>query len=167
MTSEKSYTGWYFLLAVLVAYGVTFIIAPDKVSPALSFAANILGQLVPVFVLIIGVSAVMNYYIKPNSLARYMGKESGARGWIITTVSGILSTGPIYMWYPLLSELKKHGVRDALLANFLYNRAVKIPLMPLLIFYFGVKYAAVLTFVTVFLSFIAGWLTEKILEVTK
>ncbi len=167
MTSEKSRAGWYFLITVVLLYLLVFTFSPETGSNAVLFTGSIFVQLIPMILLIIGLTALMNYYVKPKTLVNHMGKGSGIKGWIIATASGIISTGPIYMWYPLLSELKNHGVRNALIASFLYNRAVKIPLLPLLVFYFGVKYAMVLTIVTVSLSIIAGWLTEKIIEVIK
>jgi len=106
-----------------------------------------------------------NCFVKPKTLAKLMGKGSGVVAWIITIVSGIISTGPIYMWYPLLSELKNKGVRPALISTFLYNRAVKIPLMPMLILYFGIKYTIILTVVMIFISVVQGLTTEKIVEV--
>ena len=100
-------------------------------------------------------------------LVKWLGKESGIKGWLIAIIGGILSSGPIYMWYPLLSQIKKQGGRDGLIATFLYNRAVKIPLMPLLIYYFGWIYAIVLTFVMIIFSVFQGLIVEKIVEVKK
>jgi hypothetical protein len=84
---------------------------------------------------------------------------------LIAISGGILSTGPIYMWYPLLNDLQKQGMRPSLIAVFLYNRAVKIPLMPLIIIYFGWIYMIVLLVVMIVVSIAQGWITEKLMEI--
>jgi len=111
--------------------------------------------------------AVTNYFIKPSFLVKIMGKKSGVLGWIIAIITGIISTGPIYMWYPLLADLKKKGVRQGLIATFLYNRAIKIPLLPMIILYFGLPYTIILTIVMMIISVIQGLIIEKLVGVKK
>jgi len=53
-------------------------------------------------------------------------------------------------------------MRDGLIAVFLYNRAVKIPLLPLMIYYFGAVFAVALTFYTVLASVIEGKIIEMV-----
>jgi uncharacterized membrane protein YraQ (UPF0718 family) len=93
-----------------------------------------------------------------------MKKISGLKGWVFAVVFGFLSMGPVYMWYPLVEELKKQGLRYGLIAVFLYNRAIKIPFIPLMIFYFGVRYVFILFFVMIFMSLIQGVLIEKLMS---
>jgi len=47
-------------------------------------------------------------------------------------------------------------MKNGLAAVFLYNRAVKIPLVPLMIYYFGVKFLIILTLLTLLASIIEG-----------
>ena len=82
---------------------------------------------------------------------------------MIAIFGGIISTGPIYLWYPLLSDLKEKGMKDSFIAAFLYNRAVKIPLMPMMIFYFGIRFTVILTIYIVIFSMINGFCVEKLL----
>ena len=53
--------------------------------------------------------------------------------------------GPAYAWYTLLAGLRDQGMRRALVAVFLYARAVKLPLLPIMVHYFGVAYTVTLT----------------------
>ena len=80
-------------------------------------------------------------------------------------VAGILSTGPIYVWYPLLAEFKEKGVGYGYMATFLYNRAIKIPLLPVAVLYFGIKYVVVLTALMVLFSVIQGVLIDRLVPV--
>jgi uncharacterized membrane protein YraQ (UPF0718 family) len=68
------------------------------------------------------------------------------------------------MWYPLLSDLQKKGVKNSFIATFLYNRAIKPALLPLIIFYFGLAFTIVLTIVMIIASVFQGLIVEKILK---
>jgi len=165
MKSEKSYTGLYFLLIIIFLWFVILMINPNKVFEAWKVFIGILLKIIPVILLMFALMIFINYCIRQNTLIKYLGRDSGFQGWIISAIAGILSTGPIYLWYPLLNDMQKKGVRNGLIVTFIYNRAIKLPLLPLLIMYFGLVYASILTVVVIIASFIQGYLTEKIIEV--
>jgi len=165
MTSEKSNIGWCFLLVVVLVYIVVFFIDLENFLLSLGNFGDILLKIIPILFLVFILMALTNYFIKPKILVKYIGKNSGIKGWIIAIVGGIISTGPIYLWYPLLNDLQKKGVRNGLISTFIYNRAVKIPLLPMLFFYFGVTYSAILLVVMIFISVLQGFVTEKLMEV--
>ncbi len=162
--SEKSRAGYYFLAFVLALYGLTYYFKSESFFPALEFAKQIVIKIAPVFVLIFILLVLVSYFVKPKQLVKHLGRESGAKGWLLAVVAGILSTGPIYMWYPLLSELKEHGMRNGLIATFLYNRAVKPALIPLMIVYFSWQFVIILTAVMIIASIANGWVVEQIVE---
>ena len=163
--TEQSYAGWYFLLVVAVIFIFTAFLKPDAITPTLQFFLSIIIRIIPILILIFVLMAVINYLVSPQKLVQYIGKSAGIKRWVIAIITGIISTGPIYLWYPLLSELKKQGVSYGFIASFLYNRAVKIPLIPLMVFYFGLAYVIVLTVVMIIISVIQGLIVEKIVEV--
>ena len=167
MTSEKSPAGWYFLLGVILLYIIISIFKIETILLSLQFFVDIIVKILPVLVLIFVLMALTNYYIRPKMLVKLMGKGSGIKGWAISIIAGIISSGPIYMWYPLLSDLQRQGMRNGLIAGFLYNRAVKIPLLPLLIMYFGLVYTIVLMIVMIIMSVFQGIVVEKIVGVEK
>ncbi len=161
---EKSMTAWYFLLAVLMLYAVMLIINREKTFMALTFSLNIFKNILFVLIVIIAIMALTNKYISPKKVATHLGKSSGVKRWFIAILGGIISTGPVYMWYPLLRDLKDKGVNYGFIACFLYNRAVKIPLLPMLILYFGMSFTLVLTVVMILASILQGIIIEKIEE---
>lgn len=105
--------------------------------------------------------AFINYFITPKRIKKYIGHKTSLRSWFIAIITGIVSTGPIYMWYPMLRELRDKGIGNGFVATFLYNRAIKIPLIPMIIFYFGVKFTIILTIVMIIFSVIQGMIIEK------
>ena len=162
--TEKSMAGWYFLLIVIAIYIVMFFAKSEAIVPSLSFFASIIKKIIPIFVLIFALLVAIDYYVNPESIVKHLGKGSGSKGWAYSIIAGIISTGPIYMWYPLLNEMQKKGVRSAYIAAFLYNRALKPALLPLFIYYFGLAYVVVLSIVMVAASVIQGVAVEKIME---
>lgn len=160
---KKSKQGqWYFLALVVLAYLVIFLIDAEKAFSALRFFKEIFINLLPIFGLIFLIMTLVNYFIKPDTLRRYLGESSGIKGLLISIISGIISSGPIYMWYPLLAKLKKEGMKIGLIATFLYARAFKIPMIPLLIAYFGLPYSVILLSLIIIFSVIHGWTTESL-----
>ena len=156
--------GVIFLLVVACLYALTFLIDTELALNALAFSTNLLYQLLPVLLLVFALMLISNLLVKPEWVRANVGKDSGLRGWVVAVVGGILSVGPIYVWYALLRDLKTMGMRTALIAVFLYNRGIKLPLLPLMIHYFGTTYTLVLaTYMTLF-SLLSGILVEKIVE---
>ena len=146
-----------FPAVILVVYGILFAVMPDRASSALKSSGNIfLNMLIPlcfVFVLMI----LLNLFLKPAQVARFLGKGAGIKGILLPAAAGIVSTGPIYAWYPLLKELREKGAGNSPIAIFLYNRAVKPLLLPVMIGYFGWAYVVILTILTVLASVAIGY----------
>jgi uncharacterized membrane protein YraQ (UPF0718 family) len=117
-------------------------------------------QILPVLMLVILLMGLVDYFLRPKTVAEYVGKESGIKGWFFAISAGMLSHGPIYIWYPFLKGLRDQGMRDGLIATFLYNRAIKIHLLPLMIYYFGIAFVIVLSFYMILASLVVGGLVE-------
>jgi uncharacterized membrane protein YraQ (UPF0718 family) len=124
------------------------------------FAAQLLLRLVPVLGLVFILVFVSNLFLNPQFIRTHMGRDAGLRGWLMTMVCGILSVGHVYTWYALLGDLKTKGMRPAFIAAFLYNRVVKIPLLPLMIHYFGWSYTVVLSVYLTIFAVVNGVTTE-------
>jgi uncharacterized membrane protein YraQ (UPF0718 family) len=75
----------------------------------------------------------------------------------------MLSVGPVYPWYALLGDLREKGMRSGLSAVFLYSRAIKLPLLPVMIHYFGLAYTLVLVAYLLLFSLLNGMAIEKLL----
>jgi len=156
--------GNIFLLIVMCLYALAFMVNAELALNALAFSTNLFHQLLPVLLLVFVLIFVSNLLVKPDWIRANMGRDSGLRGWSLAIVGGILSVGPIYAWYALLRDLRTKGMRTALIAVFLYNRGIKLPLLPLMIHYFGLAYTLVLAIYMTLFSLLNGILVEKIVE---
>ncbi len=154
----------YFLISILIVYFFLFLFKQNLFFSSINFFYNIILKIIPVFILVFVLMTLTNFFITPKFVIKHL-KEKGIKKWFFVIVGGILSSGPIYMWYPLLADLKNKGLNYGLIACFLYNRGIKIPLIPLMIIYFSWKYIIILTIVIILVSIIQGILLNKLMEV--
>ena len=167
MTDRRKKTGlggWLFLLLVLAAYGVIAISDVELISQALSFFVKAMQNVWPVLIIVFLLLLTADMLLKPAWIKRHLGGEGGIKGWLIAAGAGVLASGPIYAWYALLKDLRAKGMRASLAAVFLYSRAIKLPLLPLMIHYFGGAYTVVFCLYLLGFSFVSGLLMIKIKE---
>ncbi|WP_415408096.1 permease [Sulfurovum sp. CS9] len=150
------FKGMKFLIIVLIAYIVLLLVDTSNTLSALQKSASILLSLLPLFLLIITLTALINYFLKPKQIIKHFGKESGAKGVFYALVGGIISHGPMYAWYGMLQDMRSHGLKDGLIATFMYARAVKLPLLPFMIDLFGLLFTIVMTLYILIASVLQG-----------
>ncbi len=155
---------WYFLIVIILVYFLLFIFNPKSFFTSLNFFSKIILKIIPVFVFVFILMTLSNYFITPKFIIKHL-KKKGAKKWFFVIIGGILSSGPIYMWYPLLTDLRNKGLSYGLIGCFLYNRAIKIPILPIAILYFSWQYILILSFVMIFMSVIQGLIINKLMEV--
>jgi len=156
------YHGIYFLCSVAFLYFLLVLSRPENLQKSLKASGNMLIHILPALLLIILLMGTINYLVRPKTVSRYVGKGSGVKGWLLAICTGILSHGPIYAWYPLLRDLRDQGMKSSLIAVFLYNRAIKIPLLPLIIYCFGIPFVAILTGYMIIASIVQGQIVQMI-----
>jgi len=146
-----------FPVLVLTAYGILYAVAPDPALRALQASAKISLTLCVPLALVFLVMFVLNLLVKPARIADLFGRDAGIKGVFLSIAAGIISTGPIFAWYPLMKNIREEGASEGPIAIFLYNRAIKPFLLPVMIAYFGWFYVLVLTILTVLGSLALGY----------
>jgi len=158
------FKGIKFLIIVLIAYIVLLFLDTNHALTALQKAGSILLSLLPLFLLIITLTALINYFLKPKQVIKHFGKESGAKGVFYALIGGIISHGPMYAWYGMLQDMRSHGLKDGLIATFMYARAVKLPLLPFMVDLFGLLFTIVMTLYILIASVIQGKVIDALEE---
>ncbi|RLC03791.1 MAG: permease [Deltaproteobacteria bacterium] len=161
---EKAFAfrGKYLLSAVIIFYGVLSLFNSGISLSALKISILILMKVIPIFIAVILFTAMLNYFLKPKQIASHLGRESRAKAWLWALAAGVISHGPMYAWYPLLEDLRGHGMRTGLIVVFFFSRAVKIPLLPMMVDYFGWTFTVVLSLYILIGALIQGWILEMI-----
>ncbi|MBN1494485.1 hypothetical protein JW911_01965 [Candidatus Peregrinibacteria bacterium] len=156
-----------FFIIILCIYIIFAIFNTEIFIKSLYAFWNLFIEIIPVLILIYLLIFLSNLVLNSKKIIEVIKNASGILGYIISIIFGILSSGPIYMWYPLLSDLKEKGVKNSFIVIFLYNRAVKLPLIPMMIYYFGINYVIILTGFMIVFSVINGIVVEKFLTQKK
>lgn len=159
---KEKYQGIYFLVFVVFLYISLFLFHSEKTRQALGASVDLFIRIVPLVFLIILFMGIINYFVGAKAVLKYVGEGSGIKGWVLAIFTGILSHGPIYIWYPLLKDFRNRGMRNSLVAVFLYNRAIKIPLLPLMVYYFGITFVVVLLIYMIIASIVEGKIIEML-----
>jgi uncharacterized membrane protein YraQ (UPF0718 family) len=162
MADKRIPGGWLFLALVLVAYGATALVEPGLARAAWLDFLSMLGKIAPVLAMIYMLMFLGELLLSPQRVEGWLGRHSGLRGWLVALAVGILSSGPVYAWYALLAELRAKGMRTALLAVILDARAIKLPLLPLLAHYFGLRYMVIVSLLIAVFSILNGWMVERL-----
>ncbi len=152
---------WVFLISILFLYLLTLFFNKALFIKSMLYAKNVVIEVIPVLVIVFVLTFLANIWLTNKKANKLLTKKASFLQYMSAIVLGILSSGPIYMWYPLLSELKEKGLKNSLIAIFLYNRAVKIQLIPIIIYYFGLPFLLVTTFFMIIFSLINGYLVAK------
>jgi uncharacterized membrane protein YraQ (UPF0718 family) len=157
----KIRSGLVMLATVGCMYLLTFYFNPQAAQDALFAAFKILKMIIPILLVVFFLMALLHTFIDSKSISRHIGEQSGIRGWTIALVGGILSHGPAYVWYPMISDLRKGGAKDGLIVAFFYTRSIKLPWLPLMVSYFGLAFTVVLTFLVIVSAWIQGLIMNK------
>jgi len=164
MLQFKKISGaWFFFIFIVTLYLLLFFVNPSLCISSLVFFRQILIKIIPIFLLVWFLMVIANYFITPKFVFKYFDKKS-ANKWFFAIIVGILSEGPIYIWYPLLADLKKKGLDYGFIACFLYNRAIKLPILPAAIYYFGWKYILILAIIIIMASIGQGIIINRIIK---
>jgi uncharacterized membrane protein YraQ (UPF0718 family) len=150
------------LAVVAVLYLGVFLFDPAVGQKALWASVDILKMIAPILLIVFFLMALLNSSIDTAYISKHLGKESGLRGWLIALGGGILSHGPAYVWYPMLSEIRKQGARDGLIVAFFYTRSIKVPWLPLMISYFGLMFTILLTFYVIVGAWLQGYIVDRL-----
>ncbi len=162
----KKSKSWHFLILMVLLYAVLFFAWPQIFWHSFNFFIKILVKILPIFALVFVLMVIVNRYISNDFIIKHI-RGNKIKSWLYIIIGGILSTGPMYMWYPLLKNLRDKGINNGEIACFLYNRSIKPAYLPLIILYFGLKYAAILTLLMILMSLVQAFVVEKITPAAK
>ena len=150
-----------FLAVTLLGYAALTLLGAADIAAAWRSAWQLTLQIIPVLAVVLLFMAGAN--LVPHSFVKqHLGSESGGKAYLFALAAGTLSHGPVYAWYPFLSELQQKGVSNGKIAVFLFARAVKIPLLAAMVFYFGLPFTLLFTLCILGGALLMGILFEHV-----
>jgi len=165
--NKKLPTGTKFLLAVAILYAVVFSFEPQFAAGAFAKFLDAFWKVLPILFFVFFVMFLVNYFLKPEVVKRHLGHDSGLKGWLYATFGSIAISGPPYVLFPLLGELKKHGMKYSLITVFVNNRNVQPAFIPVIAYYFGWKFAIVFGVYVLLFSIVSGLIMGRLMKEKK
>ncbi len=151
---------WLFPLGVICLYGIGMVFAPGRTDHALHKSGFMVWQLALPICLALIMMVVLNRFLSPAMVTRFLGQSASIKGIFLSSLAGILSMGPVYAWYPLLKKLKDNGASQFNIANFIGNRSIKPVLLPVLVIYWGGYFATLFVLASFIGAFIVAWIVR-------
>jgi len=156
--NKKNYWNVIFLWTILISFIVSFFINKSYFLKVLHDVIYIfIHQLIFILIIIFVFTFIINLMLNNSKIKNILKGTKNHTKYIISILWWILSTWPIYMWYPFLKEMKKHWLNYWHIATFIYARSVKIPMLAAMIFYFWLKYTIIFN-ITLIISSVLVWI---------
>jgi len=153
-----------FFITMCLAYGFAFIIAPGEARVAFGQFLYSVVQMMPILILVFFVMFLGYIFLKPEMIHNYLGENSGKRGWLAASLASIFFSGPSYILFPYLKELKAQGMSNSLIAVFLNNRNVQPAFLPVMVYYFGLQFALVFSVLVLGYALLSGVLIGHLVK---
>ena len=160
---DKYWWNWIFFISILIIYllsgiyDIHFFINVWK-----DFVDILVNQILLVLIIVFIFMFLLNILLEKETIKNKIKTSKNSTKYIFSIIWWILSTWPVYMWYPFLKQLKNNWLNYGHITTFIYARAVKIPFLAVMIFYFWLKYTIIFNIVLIFLALIVWVLVNLI-----
>jgi uncharacterized membrane protein YraQ (UPF0718 family) len=151
------------VLSIISLIGL-FIYSPVKGEiasmNALDNFASVGKVLPPIFILI----GLMDVWVPKEVMVKYMGKDSGLLGVLLSVLLGAVGAGPLVVAFPIAALLIRKGARFSNVFLFLGAwTSVKLPIFMFEWINFGGKFTLIHVITSMLVYFISGFIIEKLL----
>ena len=165
---KKTMARDYIAMAiVIIAAVVMLLIFPDKSGPVLNISKNYLIELAMVLPAVMIIIGLFSVWVSNETVVKYIGKSSGAKGIFFSIVLGMLRTGPIYIAFPMAVALLKKGAKISNIIIFISAWAcIKLPQELMEIQFLGIEFTLLRLALTIIFVILMGLIIEKIIVFT-
>lgn len=156
--------GIKFLLIMILIYTVSFWVNSALIKNSLLATTKSFINLLPMLIFVFVVIFIINLLLKPEIIKRHLGHDSGAKGWVYASLGSVFVSSPPYILFPMLKELRQHGMKYSLAALFLNNRNVQPAYLPVMVYYFGLPLTIIVSVYIILFAFINALIIGRVLD---
>jgi len=153
------YIGISFLI-----FGVVSVFSVPKALIIGEVTYHTFAKTVKIIIAVFIIIGLINAWVKPKQLSKFMGKEAGWKNLLLIAVIPLFIGGSLFTMFPLMEALRKKGASIASILVFITAWGGKAPLLPLEIEFLGIHFAILRIFLIIPMALIVGILGEYILE---
>lgn len=136
--------GWvskYWLLMVTAAaYAMLAIVSFSEAERALSIGVSTFASVAVILVTVFVSMGLFQVWVRDEFILKHLGEKSGIRGMLIGAALGTAMVGPLVEIFPLLKMLLIKGARLGVVVAIVSTWAIKLPMIPLELSFFGWKF---------------------------
>jgi len=154
------------MAAAVVALVVVYWKSPQAASNGLNATGALILELIPRSVAAFTLAGLIQAVVPQETIVRWMGHGSGAKGILIGMTLGSVTPGGPMTHFPIIASLFKVGVGVGPLVSYLTAWSL-FGLQRIIMWeipFLGPKVVAVRVAVSLFFPFLAGWLSELVWE---
>ncbi|MBN2644771.1 MAG: hypothetical protein JXR59_04780 [Desulfuromonadaceae bacterium] len=159
-TAAQTLQGCRFFALVTAVYLVLALVRPELFSTLITRYGQLLFKVLPFLAMIVVLNALINWKLTAGMMQAFRTSRSTHR-WLVALGAGILSHGPLYLWFPLIDDLRQKGLNDGLLSCFFFARAIKLPLLPVMVEYLGLSFTLILSGYILLGALVQGLIMER------
>lgn len=158
----KRFTFVFIILAIYIALAIFSPETAERSSTALWDYFKEMALIMPPVFLLMG---FMEVWLPKQNVQKWLGKESGFKGGVLSLILGTLPTGPLYVAFPMTASLLRKGASIANMVLFLGSwAALKIPQLLVEIKFLGFPFTLLRFSLTLAALIVIGLIMELILK---
>ena len=152
---NKGAWSFIFLGLVILIYIILFFTNKQLFNSAITdFYNTFVHEILFVLLVILLIMFILNLFLDKNIWQKLLKDTKNHTKYFISLVWWVLSSWPSYMWYSILEKLHEHWLSYGHIATFIYSRAVKIPFIFVMIWFFWLKFTIIFNLVLLLFSVI-------------
>lgn len=157
---DKIWANWLFFILVAFWFLISSVFQPDTFLDILRLFISTIYHILPILWIIYLIIFLFGLVWSNKKFSHFLEHWNYGKKLLLSVLVGIISSWPIYLRYGFLKKLHSAGLSLGHITAFSYARAIKIPLFPMMIVYFGLKFTLIFSGVLFVLSFVQAFIID-------
>lgn len=154
-----------FLTVIALGYLGFALFSPVTALQGIKNSGYYLKEMLMIMPVIFVLTALIDTFVPKDTIIKYLGKESKAKGVLLSFVLGSISAGPIYAAFPFCVMLHKKGASIRNMVIILSAWAVvKVPMLLNEAKFLGFKFMAVRWILTIAAILVFSWMANRVIN---
>jgi len=165
---KKIIRDYLIMSAIIVVFVMLYFVFPAKGEVSLKNSWQFfieMMEILPVVTILIGILSV---WATQEMVTKYLGKESGFKGFLVALLMGTLPAGPLYVAFPIAKALRMKGASVGNMVTYLsVFAAIKLPQLLMEWRFLGWKFTLLRFPITVVLIYLMSLVVDLIFKKTE
>ena len=151
-----------FFVVVILAYFLLLSFHPQTALQGVKNSGYYIKEMLMIMPVIFVLTALLDTWVPKETIIKYLGASSRAKGIVLSFILGSISTGPIYAAFPFCVMLHKKGASIRNIVIILSAWAVvKVPMLINEMKFLGLKFMVVRWGLTILAILAFSWIAAK------